>query len=50
MVFWLVICRYENSGSSLVTGNVNSEEILNAARNIYKDYPELLKAVEEIFK
>ena len=47
---WKKAIGYENSGSSLVTGNVNSEEILNAARDIYKDYPELLKAIEEIFK
>ena len=39
---WKKAIGYENSGSSLVTGNVNREEILNAARNIYKDYPELL--------
>lgn len=36
--------------SDNVTSFVTRDYILEAARTIYKDYPELLKVVEEAFK
>ena len=47
---WSKLIGYENSGAELVTGSATRDQILDATREIYKDYPELLKAVEEIFK
>ena len=47
---WRKAIGYKNSGADITTTSANKEEILEAAKNIYKDYPELLKAIEEIFK
>lgn len=51
------LCEYlkaqdheETMGADITTTSANKEEILEAGKNIYKDYPELLKAIEEIFK
>ena len=42
--------RQRHSGADITTTSANKEEKLEAAKNIYKDYPELLKAIAEIFK
>lgn len=42
--------RQRRSWADITTTSAIKEEILDAAKNIYKDYPELLKAIEEIFK
>ena len=47
---WRKAIGYDKSGALLETPMVKKEEILNAARDIYKDYPELLKSIEETFK
>lgn len=47
---WRKAIGYKNSGADITTASANKEEILEAAKNIYKDYPELSKAIEEIFK
>ena len=47
---WREAIGYDKSGAEMFTSGVEKEQILNAARDIYKDYPELYKAIEEIFK
>ena len=47
---WREAIGYDKSGAEMFTSGVEKEQILNVARDIYKDYPELLKAIEEIFK
>lgn len=47
---WREAIGYEKSGKQITTATATREKILEEARNIYKDYPELLKAIEEIFK
>ena len=47
---WREAIGYDKSGAEMFTSGVVKEQILNVARDIYKDYPELLKAIEEIFK
>ena len=47
---WRKAIGYDKSGAEMFTSGVGKEQILNVARDIYKDYPELLKAIEEIFK
>lgn len=47
---WREAIGYNNMHSDNVTSSVTRDHILEAARTIYKDYPELLKVVEEAFK
>lgn len=47
---WREVIGYKKSGKQITTATATREKILKEARNIYKDYPELLKAIEEIFK
>ena len=47
---WREAIGYDKSGAEMFTSGVGKEQILNVARDIYKDYPELLKTIEEIFK
>jgi len=47
---WREAIGYNNMHSDNVTSSVTRDYILEAARTIYKDYPELLKVVEEAFK
>lgn len=47
---WREAIGYEKSGKQITTTTATREKILEEARNIYKDYPELFKAIEEIFK
>jgi hypothetical protein len=47
---WRKEIGYDNSGSKVVTSSASPEQILDAARNVYKDYPELLKVIEEAYK
>ena len=47
---WREAIGYEKSGKQITTAKATQEKILDEARNIYKDYPELLKAIEDIFK
>ena len=47
---WREAIGYDKSGAEMFTSGVEKEQILNVAQDIYKDYPELLKSIEEIFK
>lgn len=47
---WREAIGYNNMHSDNVTSSVTRDYILEAARTIYKDYPELLKVIEQTFK
>jgi hypothetical protein len=47
---WRSLIGYDNYKVNLKTSTASKEDILNAAAEVYKDYPELLKTIEEIFK
>ena len=47
---WRKAIGYDKSGATIETSTAKKEEIFNAARDIYQDYPELLKVIEEAFK
>ena len=47
---WREAIDYEKSGKMITTTTATREKILEEARNIYKDYPELLKTVKDVFK
>ncbi len=41
---------HDKSRAAIKTSTAKKEEIFNAARDIYQDYLELLKVIEEAFK
>lgn len=47
---WRETIGYEKSGRMITTSTATRDKILEEARNIYKDYPELFKTLEEVFK
>ena len=47
---WRNEIRYNSSNREPQTHNAELEQILNAARNVYKDYPEILNVIEEMMK
>ena len=47
---WRQAIGYDKSGATIKTSTAKKEEILNAARDVYQNYPELLKVIEETFK
>ena len=47
---WRKAIGYDKSGATIETSTAKKEEILNAARDVYQNYPELLKVIEETFK
>ena len=47
---WKDAVGYVNSKKTLNTQTANRDAILEAARKLYQDYPELLKVIEEAFK
>ena len=47
---WRQAIGYDKSGATIETSSANKEEILRAARDVYKDYQELFKVIEEAFK
>ena len=47
---WRQAIGYDKSRAAIKTSTAKKEEILNAARDVYQDYPELLKVIEEAFK
>lgn len=47
---WRTLIGYNNYNTALRTSNVTVEQVLATARKIYKDYPDLLKAVDEMAK
>ena len=47
---WRDVVGYVNSKKTLNTRTATRYEILEAARKLYQDYPELLKVTEEAFK
>jgi DNA-directed RNA polymerase subunit L len=47
---WKQAIGYNKSRATIKTSTAKKEEILNAARDIYQDYQELLKVIEEAFK
>ena len=47
---WREEIGYKNSGKDRTTDNATKEEILNAAKKIYKDYTEIFKIIEERLK
>ena len=47
---WRKEIGYSNSTSYLKTGTAQTEDILDAARVIYKEYPELLKSMENMLR
>jgi len=47
---WRDLISYDNYNVKLKTSTASKEDILNAAAEVYKDYPELLKTIKEIFK
>ena len=42
---WRLEIGYKNSGKAINTATATEEQIKAAARNVYKDYPEILKAL-----
>jgi len=42
---WRVAIGHSNSGAATTTLNATREQIFQAAREIYKDYPAILKAL-----
>jgi hypothetical protein len=47
---WRDAIGYVNSKNTLNTQTATRDTILKMARDIYQDYPELLKVIEEAFK
>ena len=47
---WRKEIGYNGSSSEFITLNVDQDKILDSARKIYADYPEILKVIEEAFK
>lgn len=47
---WRKAIGYDKSRAAIKTSTAKKEDIFNAARDIYQDYPELLKVIEEAFK
>ena len=47
---WRKEIGYNGSSSKFITLNVDQDKILDSARKIYADYPEILKVIEEAFK
>ena len=47
---WKEAIGYKGSGNSVNTETATKDQVLSAAKKIYKDYPELLKNIEEAFK
>ena len=47
---WRNAIGYIGDNAEIVTFIANKEDILNAAAEVYQDYPELLKTMKEIFK
>ena len=47
---WRNAIGYIGDNAEIVTSFANKEDILNAAAEVYQDYPELLKTIKEIFK
>lgn len=47
---WRDLISYDNYNVKLKTSTASKEDILNAAAEVYQDYPELLKTIKEIFK
>jgi hypothetical protein len=43
---WRAKIGYRNSGAMVTTANATKEQIYNAAKEIYKDYPAILKALK----
>lgn len=42
---WRNKIGYSNSKNPLRTNTAAKKDVINAARDIYKDYPEILKAI-----
>ena len=47
---WRKEIGYKGSNNAINTETVNQDTIIEKARTIYKDYPELLKVIEEVCK
>ena len=47
---WREEIGYKGSLNSVNTETATKDQVLSAAKKIYKDYPELLKTIEEAFK
>ena len=47
---WREAIGYCGSGDLIETLTATKDQVLSAAKEIYKDYPELLKTIEEAFK
>ena len=44
---WRKNLPYKNSGKPVTTSNATVDDVINAARNVYKNYPEYWKQVEQ---
>lgn len=42
---WRKLIGYSNSKAAIKTGNATREQIIEAAKEVYKDYPEFLKVL-----